>query len=314
MPLHPFLQALVDKANGLPPMSSVPVDKIRAGDLRRCSTGLPLEPIESSEDLLIPGPRGQLRIRVYRPHLDACTSSHPLPLTVFFHGSGFVICSIETHDEMCRHLCQRSGSLVISVDYALAPEHPFPAAPNDCLASVQWVAANAASLGGDPARIALAGDSAGGNLATVTAARLRDESPKIKLRAQLLLYPVTDHYSAGHPSYEERDKHCGLTRDDMVWFWHQYLRDPTLAAHPQVSPLRAVNLAGLPPTFIATAEYDVLRDEGRAYGARLQAAGVPTKIRHCADANHGFMFWVGLVNNASAAMNEAGAWLRDQLK
>lgn len=311
MALHPHLQRLIEKAAHLPPMSSVPVDSIRAGDVRRSRTGLPLAKVQGIEDRCIPGPRGNLGVRLYRPSFPAAAG--PLPVTVFFHGSGFVICSIESHDEMCRHICVGTGSLVVSVDYALAPEQPYPAAPDDCLAAVRWVAANAVQLGGDPGRLAVAGDSAGGNLATVTALRLRDEGHGPALRAQLLMYPVTDHYSGRHLSYEQRGEGFGLTREDMVWFWNHYLPDPSLGTYPYVSPLRAVTLTGLPPAFIVTAEYDVLRDEGEAYAARLGAAGVPTDLRRYADANHGFMFWVGLMDSASEAMDSACLWLKERL-
>jgi acetyl esterase len=214
---------------------------------------------------------------------------------------------------MCRHICRRSGSLVLSIDYALAPEHPFPAAPDDCLAAVRWVVTHAAQFGGDAARLAVAGDSAGGNLATVTALRLRDEGNGPKLRAQLLMYPVVDHYSARHPSYEERREGLSLTRDDMIWFWNHYLPDLAWATSPQVSPLRAASLKDLPPAFIITAEYDVLRDEGEAYATRLRADGVPTEQRRYTDANHGFMFWVDLIESATQAMDEACAWLKARL-
>ena len=303
MSLHPFLQKQLQRASALPPLISLPIDQIRAGDATRYLTRLPPDEVHAVEDCAIPGPRGPLRIRIYKP-----SDAPSLPVTIFFHGSGFVICSIESHDRMCRQICRRSGSVVVSVDYALAPENRFPAAPDDCLAATLWVAAHAHEFGGDGTRIALAGDSAGGNLAAVTAIRLRDEGGP-PLRAQLLLYPVTDHYLGQHPSYEERASGYGMTRADMIWFWDHYLPDRADAAEPHASPLRTQHLGDLPPTFLVTAEYDVLRDEGEAFAVRLCAAGVPVTQKRYADANHGFMFWVGKMESADEAMDSACAWL-----
>ncbi len=304
IPLHPQLAAMLAKAAGMPPMTTVPIATIRAGDITRYRTGLPDDEVASTEDRAIHGPRGDIRIRIYRPD-----TSDKRPVTVFFHGSGFVICSIESHDTMCRQICRRSQTIVVSVDYALAPENKFPAAPDDCFAATRWVAANAKSFGGDAARIALAGDSAGGTMAAVTALRARDEGGPA-LRAQLLLYPVTEHYAAQHPSYEERATGYGLTRDAMVWFWDHYLTDPGEGANPHASPMRAVSLHALPPAYVVTGGYDVLRDEGKAYAARLKQAGVPVESICYDDMNHGFLFWVGLIDVSTQAMDAACAWLK----
>lgn len=307
MPLHPTLQSMLDKAAGLPSMVTLPVETIRAGDATRYKTGLPDDAVDSVEDRLIPGPVGDIRIRIYRPDGGALR-----PVTVFFHGSGFVICSIESHDTMCRQICRRSGTIVVSVDYRLAPENKFPAAPDECLAATRWVAAQAQTFGGDPARLAVAGDSAGGNLAAVTALRARGEGGPA-IRAQLLLYPVTDHYSVQRPSYTERGAGYGLTREAMVWFWNHYLEHPDLGAHPHASPARAESLAGLPAAYVVTGGYDPLRDEGEAYAARLREAGVPTQAVRYENMNHGFMFWVGLIDESTQAMNDACRWLKETL-
>ena len=307
MSLHPFLQKILKKSALLPPMTSLPVAELRAGDATRYQTRVPLDEVFATEDRWIPGPHGQLRVRIYTP-----SAAPALPVTVFFHGSGFVICNIESHDPMCRQICRRSGSIVVSVDYALAPENRFPAAPDDCLAATRWVAEHAHAFGGDAGRLAVAGDSAGGTLAAVTALRLRDQGGPA-LRGQLLMYPVTDHYSAQHPSYEQRADGFGLTRADMVWFWNHYVPDPEQGAHPHASPLRAKNLAGLPSAFVVTADYDVLRDEGNAYAARLRQAGVPVTLKRYPDANHGFMFWVGIMESAGEAMDASCAWLKEVL-
>ena len=313
--LHPTLVAMLEKSAHLPPITAVPVATIRASDATRYKVGVPPDPVASTEDRVIPGPGGDIRIRIYRPDAQ---SGHAV--TVFFHGSGFVICSIESHDDMCRQLCRRAGTVVVSVDYRLAPEHKFPAAHVDCLAATRWVAEHAAEFGGDAARLAVAGDSAGGTMAAVTALRARDEGGPA-ICAQLLLYPVTDHVSdpansgtsaqrSRHASHEERATGYGLTREAMVWFWNHYLTDPAQGAHPHASPLRAQSLAGLPPAYVVTGEYDPLRDEGEAFAHRLRAAGVPVQLIRYPDMNHGFLFWVGHIEGSTIAMDAACAWLK----
>ncbi len=309
MPLHPALQAMLDKAAamGLPPMHKVPIDAIRATDLARYSIGVPQDDVASTEDRMIPGPRGDIRIRIYRPD-----RGHGHPLTVFFHGSGFCICSIDTHDAMCRQISRRGRSVVVSVDYRLAPENPFPAAPDDCHTATLWAAKNAQSLGANPARLAVCGDSAGATMATVVARRFRDDGgPAIK--AQMLLYPVTDHYSVAHPSYTQRGEGCGLTAEGMNRFWDLYLPHAEDAANPDASPLRAKSLAGLPKGYVITAEYDLLRDEGEAYAHRLKAAGVPVELTRYTDMNHGFLNWVGLFDRPTEAMDALASWMRRSL-
>ncbi len=304
MPLHPLLTAMLAKTIGLPAMNTLTPAIIRATDTARYQTGVTPDVVHSVQDRHIPGPRGALRVRIYRPDAEA-----ERPVTVFFHGSGFVICSIETHDAMCRQLCRRSGTVVVSVDYALAPENKFPAAPDDCLAATRWVAAHASEFGGDATRLALAGDSAGGNLATVTALRIRDEGGPL-IRAQLLLYPVTDHYSVQRLSYTERGTGNGLTADGMIWFWNHYLTYPHEGAHPHASPMRAESLKDLPAAYVVTGEYDPLRDEGEDYALRLREAGVEVELVRCADMNHGFLSWVGLIDSSTVAMDAACAWLK----
>jgi acetyl esterase len=303
MPLHPMIRAMLDKAAGLPPMHTVPVDKIRAGDLARYAA-VPRPDVARVEDRIIEGARGPMAVRIYRPDLEA-----DRPVIVFFHGSGFVICSIDTHDGFCRQMCLKTGMVVVSVDYGLAPENRFPAGPDDALAATRWVAENAAGFGGDTARIALAGDSAGGTMAAVTALRLRDAGEPA-IAAQLLIYPVTDHYSAEHPSWTSRGEGYGLTADGMRWFWDLYLEDPAQGAHPDASPARAADLSGLPPAHVITSEYDLLCDEGEFYASRLEEAGVPVSRVRYPDVNHGFMNWVGLMDRSDEALETACGWLR----
>jgi acetyl esterase len=304
MPVDPQIQALLDQGTGVPATHTLPLDVARAQYEARIALMAPAGDIASAREQTIDGPGGPLRIRIYTPR-----GTGPFPLLVFFHGSGFVLCSLDTHDGMCRNLCAGSECVVASVDYRLAPEHKFPAGIDDCLHATRWAAAHAAELGADPRRIAVAGDSAGGNIAAVTALRVRDEGGPA-LCGQLLLYPVTDYHTPGTPSYQENAEGYGLTRDTMKWFWDHYLSNPTEGADPHASPLRAPDLSDLPPALLVTAEYDPLRDEGEFYAEKLRANGVPTALTRYDGVNHGFMFWVGVVDKAGAAMNEACNWLR----
>jgi acetyl esterase len=213
---------------------------------------------------------------------------------------------------MARNLCAGTGCVVVSVDYRLAPEAKFPAGPDDCLAATRWAVDNAAALGADPGRVFVAGDSAGGNLAAVTALRIRDEGGP-RLLGQLLIYPVTDYIEPGTPSMVENAEGYGLTRAGMAWFWNHYLEQPSHGQHPHASPFRAEDLAGLPPALVVTAEYDPLRDEGEYYAQRLLQAGVPTQMKRWDGMNHGFFFWPGVVDRAGEAMDEACAWVRSLL-
>lgn len=304
MPVDPQIQALLDKGTGVPATHTLPVDVARAQYEARIPLMAPAAEIAAVREETIAGPGGALRIRIYTPRGDG-----PFPLLVFFHGSGFVLCSLDTHDGMCRNLCAGAGCVVASVDYRLAPEHKFPAGVEDCVHATRWAAAHAVELGADQARIAVAGDSAGANMAAVTALRIRDEGGPA-LGGQLLLYPVTDYHTPGTPSYEENADGYGLGRETMKWFWSHYLRDPAEGAHPHASPLRASDLSRLPPALVITAEYDPLRDEGELYAGKLRAAGVPTTLTRYDGVNHGFLFWVGVVDKAGAAMHETCDWLR----
>ena len=231
--------------------------------------------------LSIPGPAGPIPARLYRPDVPG-----PRPLVVFFHGGGWVLGDLDTHDGGCRFLARESGANVLAVDYRLAPEHRFPAAVEDAFAALRWAMENTARLEADPARIAVAGDSAGGNLAAVVAqlaARAGGPGPAV----QLLIYPVTD-LSTKHPSYHFFSEGFLLNEADMDWFKGHYLPWPAAALDPKASPLLAVDLAGLPPAIVLTAGFDPLRDEGEAYAARLEAAGVRVHLRRAEGQVHGF--------------------------
>jgi acetyl esterase len=304
MPVDPQIQALLDLRANLPPMHTLPVADARLQMAARDIPGLRKPEVGSVANRDMQGPGGSLALRIYTPKGDG-----PFPLTVFFHGSGFVLCSLDTHDGMCRNLCAGANCVVVSVDYRLAPEHRFPAATEDCLAATRWAAANAAALNGDGGKIVVAGDSAGGNLAAVTALRVRDEGGP-KLIGQMLIYPVTDYYVPGTPSMTENAEGYGLTRDGMIWFWNHYVRTPADGVHPHASPLRASTLAGLPPALVYTAQYDPLRDEGEYYAEALRRAGVPVEMKRWDGVNHGFFFFPGIVDKSTQATDEACSWAR----
>jgi len=304
MPIDPFIQSMLDLAAGLPPTNTLSVAEARIRYEARNSAMPTPAPVADAHERTIPGPGGPLKLRIYSPE-----GTGPFPLLAFYHGSGFVLCSLDTHDGMCRNLCAGSGAVVVSVDYRLAPEHRFPAGPDDCLAATRWAALNAIELNADPTRLVVAGDSAGGNMAAVTALRLRDEGGPHAI-GQLLIYPATAHHSSGMPSYTENADGYGLTRDTMIWFWNHYV-DAAEAQNPLVAPLSAPDLAALPPALIQTAEYDPLRDEGERYADRLRAAAVPVQMTRWDGVNHGFLFWANKLDPATAAMAEANAWLRN---
>ena len=304
MPVDPQIQALLDLGAGVPATNTLSVTQARAQYEGRIRLMAQPASVDAVREQVIRGPGGDLRLRIYRP-----SNRGPFPLLAFFHGSGFVLCSLDTHDGMCRNLCAGAGCVVVSVDYRLAPEHKYPAGLDDCVFATRWIADHAGELEGDAGRLAIGGDSAGGNLAAAAALRLRDQGGP-PLVGQLLIYPVTDYHTPGTASYRENAEGYGLTRDTMVWFWDHYLTDAAQAADPYVSPLRASNLANLPPALVQTAEYDPLRDEGEAYAAKLREAGTTATLSRWDGINHGFLFWVGRVDKAGEAMGECCAWLR----
>jgi acetyl esterase len=260
-----------------------------------------LTPVASTEDITIPGPAGPLGARVYRPETQA---EDALPTVLFIHGGGFVLGSVETHDNQARAICRATRSVLVSLDYRLAPETQWPGPVQDSYAAMKWVAEHVGELGGDANRLAVAGDSAGGNLAAVTALLARDSGPA--LCAQLLIYPVVD-FDADHPYASRVDNAEGyfLTSEDMAWFGGCYVPAGTDTHDPRLSPLRAPSLAGLPPAVVLTAEFDPLRDEGEAYAAALEAAGVEVRRHRFDGLIHGF-FDLGLLSAAAAKAVEVG--------
>ena len=287
-----------------PPAHEVPVDQARAGhEAETANLSGPGEPVAEVRDLEVPSPAGSIPARLYRPEGDG-----PLPLVVYLHGGGWMLGSIESFDTVVRALANASGAMVLSVGYRLAPEAPFPAGLEDAISAVRWAAAEAASLGADPRRLAIAGDSAGGNLATVAARRLRGE---VDLRMQALIYPVIDA-GCNTASYREFGERHGLTAASMQRFWNLYL-DGADGLQEDASPLRSADLEGSPPAFVLTAGFDPLRDEAEAYCEALREAGVEAECRRYAGAIHGFWRWLAVTKLSRAAVDEVAGALRARL-
>jgi len=306
MPLDPQTQAYLDQMASLnmPPLSAFAPDVIREGIAAQYANAPAGEPVANVENRTIPGPAGEIPVRIYTPE-----GSGPFPLLVFFHGGGWVICTLDTHDGQCRSLANGAGCIVVSVDYRLAPEHKFPAAPEDCYAATLWVAEHATELNGDASRLAIGGDSAGGNLTAVVAQMARDHNGP-HLVFQLMIYPATD-FTAQTPSKTANAEGYFLTLDDMNWFENHYLRNKADRLNPLASPLLAKNLSNLPPALILTAEYDPLRDEGELYGQRLQEAGVPVVVRRYDGLIHGFFGMALIVDEARRSVAETSLTLRE---
>ncbi len=284
MALHPEARAFLHQreAMGVRPANELTVDAAREQTVRVALAMGPGEPVARVEDRLIPGPNGDIPIRIYTPG-----GAGPLPVLVYFHGGGWVVGNLETADLFCRTMSNAARCAVVSVNYRHAPEHKFPVPAEDAYAATQWVARHAAAIHGDAARVTVSGTSAGGNLAAVVAQMTRDRGGP-SLIYQLLIVPVID-YNFDTVSYRENAEGYGLTADAMHWFWQHYLRHQTDGYHPYASPLRAESLRGLPPAFVATAEHDPLRDEGEAYAARLGADGVAVIQKRYDGMLHGFL-------------------------
>jgi acetyl esterase len=263
--------------------------------------------VAHTEELELAGPAGPIAARLYVPRGLAAAR----PLVVYYHGGGHVNGDLDTHDQPCRFLAREIPALVLAIDYRLAPEHRFPAAVDDALAAFRWAGAEADRLGADPNRIAVAGDSAGGNLAAVVC-QLALAGGGSAPAFQALVYPVTD-YSAERRSYELFGEGFFLTREEMRWYRRNYLAAPEDSADPRASPIRAGDLAGLPPAHVVTAGFDPLRDEGEEYARRLEDAGVPTTLRREPDLVHGFINAVGLGGRAREAARTIAAAIRSGL-
>jgi acetyl esterase len=309
MPLDPTAQVMLDLIGdmmGIGPDATP--EQVRANvNASLASEVVPRQPVHQVTDRTIPGADGPIPVRIYSP-----SAEQGLPVIVWLHGGGWVIGNLDTHDQLCRLLCDGSGAIVVSVDYRLAPEAKFPCAVDDCVAAWEWVTAHAAEFGGDPARVALGGDSAGGNLAAVVPLVARDrglQAPAL----QLLVYPVTN-YEFESSSMIENAKGYMLETEHVRWFFDHYARSETDFGDWRCSPMQASDLEGLPPAVVITAEFDPLRDQGEAYGRRLQAAGVPTEIVRVDGVFHGFFGMHAFLTPAQESWDRAVDALVDALK
>jgi acetyl esterase len=305
VPIDPQARALLDLMArvGAPEPGTVSVEELRRVTAKR-RLALPAGPEVRVDATSLGAEDGRtIAARVYRPE-----SERPLPVLMWFHGGGFVLGSVPESDGDCRHLATLSGCAVVSVEYRLAPEHPFPAGLEDCMAATSWVHAHAGELGLDPSRMAVGGDSAGGNLATCVA-----RHGAVPLRFQLLIYPITDLASLDTPSYHANARGYYLSRAAMEWLREQYVPHEADRAKPAVSPLRAPDLHGLPPAFVVTAELDPLRDEGDAYARRLQEAGVRVTHRRYDGMIHGFFSMYTHLDAGKRVMRDAAEALRAAL-
>jgi len=300
MPLDPQAKALIDaiEKSGTPPLDTYPPLQARilydqASELVKGE----LTEVHAIEKISIPGPELEIPTLLYRPNAES-----ELPILVYFHGGGYVIGSLASHDCVCRAICKEAQCIVISVDYRLAPEHKYPAAIDDAWAATQWVAANAKSVGGDENRIAIGGDSAGGNLAAVVCLRAKTASAP-PLLFQLLIYPATE-MNCIFPSHEEFGKGYRLTNDLIDWFYTHYFSPQDDLGHWQASPLNADNHCDLPPAFVLSAGFDPLQDENTAYVGKLKKAGVVVKHSHYETMMHGFITMPGVLDKAKAAISE----------
>ncbi len=306
-PVDPQARDFLDRLNA----ASLPtVDKLTPAQARaqmEVSARFLGRPPRVSEvrDVKIDGPGGPIPIRVVRPIRP---DEGPLPVVVYFHGGGWVVGDLASHEGLCRALANASGAIVASVGYRLAPEHPFPAAADDAFAAYSWFASRAGEVGGDPSRVAACGDSAGGNLAAVVCLMARDRGvPGPTLQA--LAYPALD-CDFETESYRRFAEGHLLSRDEMMWYWDQYLPDRADRARPYASPLRAESLAGLPPALVITAGHDVLRDEGERYAGRLHAEGVPTTLSRYPGMIHGFLRRYPFFDEGRRAVDEVATALR----
>jgi acetyl esterase len=307
MPLDPQVQALRASRESAqsPPLYTMGVEQARVADLRSIQeAGGDPEPVAEVSERDIPGPDGDaLRLRIYRPG-----GAGPHPALLYLFGGGWTLGTIDTADGICRALTNAVGCVTVAVGYRLAPEHKFPAAVHDCHAAARWVADHAAELGVDPARLAVGGDSAGGNLAAALTLLARERGGPALVH-QLLVYPNTE-YGADTASMREGTDPLLFNRTSVDWYWGHYLATPADGHNPLASPLRAPDLAGLPPATVITAEYDPLRDEGEAYAERLRAAGVPVELTRYPGMVHGFFAMSGVLDVAGKAVAHAADRLR----
>lgn len=307
MTLDSQVQGLLDAltAQGVPPFDQMTVAQAREVAHAFIDLQGAVEDVAEIRTETVPVDGGEINVRVYRPHAEG-----PLPLVVYFHGGGWVIGDLDVADKPCRALANAARAVVASVDYRLAPEHPFPTPLEDCYAATVWLARHAASFGADAGDLTVSGDSAGGALAAAVSLAARDRrGPDIA--RQILLYPVTSPAEGSPlPSYVENAEGYLLTAGGMRWFWDHYLTSPADGSNPYAAPLAAADLTDLPPAFVAVCEYDPLRDEGVAYAERLEDAGVPVVLRRIDGAIHGVFWMAGAVELGRGLLDEVAAVVR----
>lgn len=304
VPLDAKLKAALEAASALTPIETMSAPEARAAIEERVAKFPKLnEKIARADNRQIPGKAGMIPVRIYTPE-----GKKPFPTLLYIHGGGWVVGSLDTHDDLCRSLCHRVRCVVVSVAYRLAPEAKFPAALEDCYSALEWCAKHATEIGGDGKHLAVAGDSAGGHLTACTSLYARDhKGPKIT--QQVLIYPVINH-GFDTASYHQNAEGYGLNRVRMMWYWNHYLAKPEDGGNPYASPLQAKDLRGLPPALILTAEYDPLRDEAEAYAARLHRAGVPVQCKRYLDMNHGFLQFGAAYPQAKHGLQSVSETLR----
>jgi len=302
------VQAAIATQPVLFPIGSLDIDALRA-QYDKVMTVLPglNESVARVEDRKIPGPHGEIPIRIYTPEGEG-----PFPVLLYLHGGGWMLGSVHVYDDFCRSLSHRTGAVVVSVGYRLVPEYRFPVPLEDCVAALAWTAAHASEIEGDARRIAVAGDSAGGNLSAALALYARDHGGP-KLSYQILMFPATNA-AFDTASYYENAVGYGLTRVQMQWCWERYLAEPSDGDNPYAAPLKARDLKGLPPALIITAQFDVLRDDGEAYAARLYQAGVPVRAIRYLDMSHDFIVGLTLLPQARHALDQIATTLKDAWK
>ena len=308
MPLHPQCKTLLDglAAMGGPPLHELTPLEAR-GRVLPPDLGGPERPLHRVEDRTVPGPSGPIPVRVYTP-----APGSAWPVLVYFHGGGYLLGNLDMSDRQCREIAHLAGCVVVSVDYRLAPEHKFPAAVDDAHAATSYVAGHAHEFGIDSGAVAVGGDSAGGNLAAVTALKAQERGTP-QLIFQLLVYPQVD-FGDDSPSMREFGDGHFLTRDAIKYFADHYLADPRDGRQPHASPLLAESLEGLPPAFVVTAECDPLRDQGEAYAARLERAGVRTQLKRYDGMIHPFFSLCGVIDSGRTVVTDAAAALREAFR
>ena len=307
MPITAEVQEILKLRAAAPAMHTLSVEEARIASAAGRIQPDPPEPVARIEDFAIPGPAGDIPVRLYSPDPDT-----QLPAVVYYHGGGWVVGDLDSHDPLCRALANRANVVVLSVHYRLAPEHKYPAAADDSYAAAQWVSEHGAEIGADGSRIVVCGDSAGGNLSAVVSLMARDRGGP-GLRGQVLIYPVTN-LDFGTDSYRDNgDGSKGLSEDGMRWFWQHYVRTQSEGFEPYASPLRADTIADLPPALVITAEHDPLRDEGELYADRLERGGVTTQLTRYDGVIHGFVGMFAAVPEGNTAVNQIAEFLKETL-